>query len=259
MSRTHTHAQNFFTGAAAARDFLAMTGIRSDDLVVEVGAGRATLTRELARAATEVQSYEIDPRLAAAAHERTRTLLAATVEHRDFFDVPLPADRYVLCANPPFNRTADLLRRLMFSPRRPAAVWITAEAAAVKRILGEQRSSIFACLLAAVFTGRRVGSLSSGRFHPRPRCKVSALELRLRDDALSPITLGRYEAHLRIAFGGHPSLSQNLRCVMSRREWNRFAGSYRLPLDASPSECACAVHEALFRWKGARRSAMNRH
>jgi 23S rRNA (adenine-N6)-dimethyltransferase len=108
--------QNFLADRAVAARLVRAAGVRSSDLVVELGAGTGTLTVELAGRAGRVQAVEVDP--VWAQHLRKRFARSGNMDvlEGDLLRVRLPTRPFRVVANMPFNLTTQLLRRLVDQP-----------------------------------------------------------------------------------------------------------------------------------------------
>jgi 23S rRNA (adenine-N6)-dimethyltransferase len=95
-----------------AERVVARAGIRPGDLVVDVGAGTGALTAPLVAAGARVVAVELHPgRL-----DALRARFAdddVTVVRADASSLRLPRRPFRVVANPPFNVTTALLRRLL--------------------------------------------------------------------------------------------------------------------------------------------------
>jgi 23S rRNA (adenine-N6)-dimethyltransferase len=109
-------SQHFLRTSALAAQLVGNACVGPDDLVVDLGAGSGRLTAELARVAREVVAVELDPRWAAQLRDRWPNV---RVVEGDAVGVPLPSVPFRVVANIPFDRTTDLLRRLLDDPRVP--------------------------------------------------------------------------------------------------------------------------------------------
>ena len=118
-------SQHSLRDATVAARIVARSGLAPPDTVYEIGAGAGTLTAELARAAGRVIAVE--------QHRPTWAALKSRFErdHRvvpvlgDFLRYPLPWQApYKVVANPPFEVTSALIRRLLGEPNPPVATLI---------------------------------------------------------------------------------------------------------------------------------------
>jgi 23S rRNA (adenine-N6)-dimethyltransferase len=88
-----------------------LAAVSPGDLVLDVGAGTGVITAALVRAGASVVAIELHPRRATVMRERFAGL-PVTVVQADAADLRLPRRPFKVVANPPFNITTALLRRL---------------------------------------------------------------------------------------------------------------------------------------------------
>jgi 23S rRNA (adenine-N6)-dimethyltransferase len=113
--RRGAYAQHFLRSSRLAADIVRSLEIDEDDLVVEIGAGAGRLTAELSRCARRVVAFEIDSVLAAALRSHFGNV---RVLEGDALVLPLPHEPFRVIGNLPFNRTTDILRRVL-DPQLP--------------------------------------------------------------------------------------------------------------------------------------------
>jgi 23S rRNA (adenine-N6)-dimethyltransferase len=95
-----------------AERVVAAAGIRPGDLVVDVGAGHGALTEPLVAAGARVIAVELHPRRLDALRDRFADDDVVVVR-ADAASLRLPRRPFRVVANPPFNVTTALLRRLL--------------------------------------------------------------------------------------------------------------------------------------------------
>jgi len=91
---------------------VASAGVRTGDLVLDVGAGTGALTRPLVATGARVVAVELHPERAAQLRARYPREVV-TVVQADGSDLRLPRRPFRVVANPPFAIVASLLRRLL--------------------------------------------------------------------------------------------------------------------------------------------------
>jgi 23S rRNA (adenine-N6)-dimethyltransferase len=111
-------SQHFLRSRALAAELVRDAGVRSDELVLDLGAGGGRLTAELARAARHVLAVELDARWAA--HLRGRWANVEVVQ-ADAASVQLPREPFRVVASLPFDRTTAILRHVLDDPHVPLA------------------------------------------------------------------------------------------------------------------------------------------
>jgi 23S rRNA (adenine-N6)-dimethyltransferase len=197
--RTHRDArrrrlgQNFLE-PELAREIVAACDVRTDELVVEVGAGAGALTLPLARCGAEVIAVERDPDWAA----RLRARLAGVASHRvrvvesDFLRLSLPARPFRVVASLPFGVTTEIFRRLFDDPRTPLERADLIVQWEVARKRAESPPSTLLSTAWAPWWEFRLGRrLPASAFRPVPRVDAGLLSARRRATPLLPPALAR--------------------------------------------------------------------
>lgn len=96
--------------------------IRTEDLVLDIGAGLGAVTRPLAATGARIVAIERDRRIAAKLSRRMSAYPNVTVVTADALTVPLPRRPFRVVASIPYAITTPLLRRLVASPLRDATL-----------------------------------------------------------------------------------------------------------------------------------------
>lgn len=114
--------QNFLKDDMIVKRTVSICDIDHDSLVIEVGAGGAILTRELALVAKNVLAYEIDSDLADELSKRLEGFSNVDVLFQDFLDSNLVADiqnydfkKLFLISNVPYYITTPIILKLIDS------------------------------------------------------------------------------------------------------------------------------------------------
>jgi 23S rRNA (adenine-N6)-dimethyltransferase len=113
--------QNFLSDPQAVRRLVAVAGIRPDDLVYEVGAGRGVLTGELARHTRRLVAYEVDPQVAAGLPR----LPGVTVRVADFLRAVPPDRPFGVVGNIPYALTSAVVDWCLRADTLTAATLLT--------------------------------------------------------------------------------------------------------------------------------------
>lgn len=209
MSRNLVHhakdfhvSQNFLTSTALIRRIVGLAKLEAHDHVVEIGAGKGHLTKQLLSRCKMVTAVEIDRRL----YERLAETYSDTAKLRpfcgDFLSWPLPKTTFKVFANIPFNQTTNILRKLTECPALQEA-WLVMEKGAAKRFMGSSRKSLASLLLKPFFELSIRYHFRREDFHPAP--KVDCVLLQLKRKALpdvSPADFGAYRRFLTQCFAG---------------------------------------------------------
>jgi 23S rRNA (adenine-N6)-dimethyltransferase len=211
--RSSRLGQHFLGNAQIAARLVADAGIDSDDRVVDLGAGTGVLTSALAARAGAVFAVEIDDALARRLARRFARASNVTVVRGDVREVPLPLNPYRVVANPPFARTASILRRLLDDPagglvRADVVVqWQVARhrAAASDGLPGD----LLGATWGPWWQFRRGRRLPAACFRPRPSVDAGVLVITRRSPPLlPPEAFDGYAAWVSGQFGRRPDATQ---------------------------------------------------
>ncbi|MDE6474985.1 MAG: 16S rRNA (adenine(1518)-N(6)/adenine(1519)-N(6))-dimethyltransferase RsmA [Clostridia bacterium] len=124
--------QNFITDTNLLQAMVKDSGVCEDDVVVEIGAGAGTLTRELASAAGKVIAFEIDRNLVPILGQTLKGLEdKVEVVFRDIqkvsdeeLDELLDGKDYNVVANLPYYITTPIIMRFLERERRPKSITV---------------------------------------------------------------------------------------------------------------------------------------
>lgn len=124
--------QNFITDTNLLQAMVKDSGVCEDDVVVEIGAGAGTLTRELASAAGKVIAFEIDRNLVPILGQTLKGLEdKVEVVFRDIqkvsdneLDELLDGKDYKVVANLPYYITTPIIMRFLERKRRPKSITV---------------------------------------------------------------------------------------------------------------------------------------
>jgi 23S rRNA (adenine-N6)-dimethyltransferase len=231
-------AQNFLVNRRLVRDLVAASSIRAEDTVYEIGAGGGILTAELARAARRVVALEIDPALARELRARFRDRPQVEILERDFLEYRIALPRYKIFANIPFNRTADIVRKILGDIPGPQEAYLVVQREAAEKFCGRPRETRFSLLAKPFFRMEILRALRRTDFSPVPGVDSVLLRIGRRPAPLIPRReAAQYRGFIHHAFGVcKKSARLILNPVLSFRRWKRLSRDLRIPYDAVPSE-----------------------
>lgn len=251
-------AQNLFVSQAPAGRLVAHAGLQPGDLVYDLGAGTGRVTRELLRAGARVVAVERDPNLARKLADRFAGE-AVTVVRGDLLELPFEAP-FKVVANPPFNVTGQLLRRLLAAGPRPEAAALTLQREAARRYAGLPRPTpVF--LAARPWFELGVRSPFSRRdFVPVPGVEVALLRIdRRKAPDLADDEAPAWRAFLRHAFARpRPDARGALRTLVSNLQWRRLSEDLGMAPDAMRADLTYAQWLGVFRFVSAHAPAHKR-
>ncbi|HHI78678.1 MAG TPA: ribosomal RNA small subunit methyltransferase A [Planctomycetes bacterium] len=195
--------QNFLVDANLLRSIAGTFALGAEDLVVEIGPGPGSLTRELLATGAEVLAFELDPRLGAFLIEE-----AAGWEHGDRLWLVLgdilergrlsprlfeelsargaPPRPYTLMSNLPYSVAGPVLANLGLCGAPPARVACLVQWEMGRRLAaapGTKEYGPLGILVQAAFEAKIQKRVSPQVFRPRPKVDSALVTLRLREGA----------------------------------------------------------------------------
>lgn len=120
IGRQYAYSQNLIRSPLLVKRLLNRSRISCDDIIIEIGAGKGIITKELAKRCKKVVAYEIDPSLYTelscdlARHSNIELI------NSDFLKSTLPKCDYKIFSNIPFNFTSRILDKLLKADNPPS-------------------------------------------------------------------------------------------------------------------------------------------
>ena len=160
------------------RRIVEFAGVTASDLVVEIGPGAGSLTRELAAVASRVTAIEIDRDLI----PTLRSTMPSNVDivQGDALEVEFPAGPFRLVGNLPYNIATALFKRFIENRGRIVNVTVMIQKEVAERLTANPGTpeygplSVLVQYYAAVTYGFTV---PPGAFRPRPKVVSAVVRL----------------------------------------------------------------------------------
>ena len=207
---TKQWGQNFVIDANTVRRVVRLAGVRSDDVVVEVGPGLGSLTLALLPHVARVVAVEVDPNLAAALPDTVASLAPA---YSDRLEI-VTADAMTVCtlpdpqptalvANLPYNISVPVVLSFLeaFPTLRRVLVMVQLEVAERLAAPPGSRTYGIPSLKAAWYAEvRLIGTVSRTVFWPAPNVDSGLVLLTRREPPRTPASRKEVFACIDAAF-----------------------------------------------------------
>ncbi len=185
--RAPSHArlgQHFFTSGPVAHRIIRSMDLRQNHSVLELGAGEGFFTRLIAPEVRSLTAIEIDPDLVIRLNTRFKSTENIRIVRKSMTSTIDFADFDVVFGNIPFNRTADIFRKISRPPVGFKSCHLIVQVEAAYRFLGSGRPTELA-LLAYPFVEVRVGlKVPRWAYTPRPSVDSVVLHVLARQSPL---------------------------------------------------------------------------
>jgi 23S rRNA (adenine-N6)-dimethyltransferase len=240
--------QNFLRDRLLAERLVTLGGIAPTDLVYDLGAGSGVLTAALAGHAARVIAVEKDPALAGHLRARFRGRANVAVREGDIRTYPLPRVDYVVFASPPFDLTAEIIRRLTSAAAPPHDACLVLQREAAERFIGSPRQTLAALQIAPWFSIALLHRFKRTDFAPAPAVDVVFVRVHKRGPPLlRPGDAQLYRDLVATVFTAwRPSVGRTLSDVIGARPAARLLASAGVDPTSRPSTIPLSGWLALF-------------
>jgi 23S rRNA (adenine-N6)-dimethyltransferase len=241
-------AQNLFAGPGPARTLVAIAGVRPGERVYDLGAGTGLISSALVVTGARVVAVERDPNLARKLWERFAGRDVRVIE-ADLANVAF-APPFSVVANPPFNLTAALLRRLLFDGPHPASATLALQREAARKYAGLPAETLVSLSAKPWFELTVAEPFRRRDFTPAPSVDVAVLRIVRR--ATPDLPSAQRDAWRGFVRGvlerGKPDAWHSFRGRLSNLQWRRLAADLGLARDARLAELGYDDWLAVFRF-----------
>jgi 23S rRNA (adenine-N6)-dimethyltransferase len=231
-------AQNFLRSSKLVRTLLDTSSIESCDIVYEIGPGRGIITDELARIARKVIAIEKDPKLARKLYKRFQEVDNIQIIRNDFLRHQIHDREYKIFASIPYNITADIVRKILYTPPVPSEAYLVMQKEAAEKFSGNPSETQFSILAKPLFDIQIIQELRRTDFEPVPNVDSVLLHIKKRHSLLiREEDTFLYRSFVRYGFGTWKnSLKLIFKPIFTHQQWKHLSKDLHFPLDAIPSK-----------------------
>lgn len=157
--------------------------IKSDETIVEIGAGTGILTRELARKAKRVIAVELDKELELLLRANLSEYANVDIIQDDCRDIPLSRygrtdGDYAVVANIPYNITSRLIRIFLEGFPRPSRMILLIQKEVAQRMIAKPPAmNLLAVCVQAHARVRMLFTVSRHCFKPSPKVESAVVRI----------------------------------------------------------------------------------
>jgi 23S rRNA (adenine-N6)-dimethyltransferase len=251
-TRSLTHTQNFLRSEQLVRQLVTASSIGPEDTVIDIGAGTGVITSVLAAMCARVIAVEADPKVFNDLENRFRDDARVELHRADFLGFDLPGEPYKVFSNIPFDRTAEIIRKLTHATRPPDDAYLVVQRAAALRFAGRPHAddSQVSILLKPFFDVEIGYEFARSDFRPAPNVDIVLQRLRRRDlPALPTQDAAAYRDFVVYSYTRwRPVLRKSVEAVLTHPQFLRLSRDLGFSYDATPTDLTVDQWVGLFRF-----------
>lgn len=223
--------QNFITDTNLLQAMVKDAGVGEDDIVVEIGAGAGTLTRELAKAAQKVYAFEIDRNLVPILGETLKGLEEKVqvvfkdimkTDDKELDDI-LEGKNYKVVANLPYYITTPIIMRFLEREKKPQSITVMIQKEVGQRLTSKADCGDYGVItLSIALEGKASITREVPRYMFMPAPNVDSCIVRIDlDDRYKDVDKKKVKKVIKSAFAmRRKTLVNNLSSAMSLTKEN---------------------------------------
>ncbi len=183
--------QNFLTDPNILEKIVQISGVTSNDTVLEIGAGLGHLTAYLARSARAVTAVELDGRFIPLLSKRLAPFPNIRLVEGDILQLDsselVQDDGYLVVANIPYYITSRIIRNLLEAKHKPREIVLTIQYEVAHRVCAPAgKLSLLALSVRMYGTPKMEMRVPAGAFYPPPRVDSAVIKIGLHPEPLLP-------------------------------------------------------------------------
>jgi len=176
--------QNFLTDPDILDNIVDVAEVKSQDTVLEIGAGLGHLTRYLAGTAKQVVAVELDKRLISILEQNLRSFSNIRVVQGDILQLEpgdlVSEDNYLVVANIPYYITSSIIRILLESGVKPKRIILTIQYEVAQRVCAVSgQMSVLALSVLLYGEPILVRRIPAEAFYPAPKVDSAIIRIDL--------------------------------------------------------------------------------
>ena len=220
-------------------ELLSKSNITSEDTVIEIGPGKGIITEELSKKCAQVIAIEYDKELAHLLQESFANKLNVKIIEHDFLKYKLPNDGvYKICANIPFNLTADIMKKVLEFENSPTDIYFIMQYEAFLKYAGKPYycESLRSLLYKPWYTAELIHEFQPSDFHPVPNARICFVHFQKKStpDITESIDYKNFLSYVFSASGN--SFKEKTKKLFSYEQQKRICKQIKISMDSSVTD-----------------------
>jgi 23S rRNA (adenine-N6)-dimethyltransferase len=172
------YSQNFYTNNGNLKRIMDSLNISPNGTVIDIGAGKGTITEILSKYSNDVIAYELDPKYYEILKEKYKDIPNVTVKNEDFLSSPLPSNQYKVFSNIPFSLTSDIVNKITDASSNLVEAYLFVQKESAQRYIGKPINTQISSILSFKYDLNIVERFNSYDFEPIPSIDIVLLSIK---------------------------------------------------------------------------------
>ncbi|MBP6044654.1 23S ribosomal RNA methyltransferase Erm [Candidatus Woesebacteria bacterium] len=234
------YSQNFLRDPQLVQRLVEKSSIDSNDMVIDIGSGRGVIAEILSSRCRKVIAIETDSGLVDKLKQKFRDYSNVQIQAGDFLASDLPSEPYKVFSNIPFNKTADIIRKLINTSQSPVDAYLIVQKESALKYTGSplSKETLFSVTIKPWFELTTEHNFQKTDFDPRPSIEIVLLRIRKRETPLiSEHQAKLYRDFVSYVFNrSNPNLKRGLRDVFTSTQFSRISQTLHANESVTPTQ-----------------------
>lgn len=175
------YSQNFYKNKNRLSKMIEGANFQSSDMLLDIGAGKGVITKELSKYSENVIAYELDPTYYSVLQNNLLEFPKVIVRNEDFLNARLPSSKFKIFSNIPFGLTSKIVSKITDSNSKLVDAYLFVQEEAAERFVGVPINTQISTILSFKYNFSIVESLDSNDFSPIPSVDIVLLRIQRKE------------------------------------------------------------------------------
>ena len=172
------YSQNFYRNKGNIQKLIQNSGINSNDICLDIGAGTGIITGELSKNARKVIAYELDQKYFKQLENKFESSSNVILKNEDFLNIQLPCQEFKIFANIPFSITSDIINKITEVDSKLEEAFLFVQKESAERFMGRPKNTQISAILSFMYEFSIIEEFRKEDFKPVPNVDIVLLHLK---------------------------------------------------------------------------------
>ncbi|MFA6436091.1 MAG: 16S rRNA (adenine(1518)-N(6)/adenine(1519)-N(6))-dimethyltransferase RsmA [Candidatus Gracilibacteria bacterium] len=213
--------QHFLNNTSTLQKIIESSGVKKDDIVIEIGPGHGVLTHALAKKGVNLTSIELDHDLINELATQFASKKNVKIIEGDALHFTPPKTPYHIVANIPYYITSPLINHFLReqpADQRPQSITLLVQKEVAEKICAKPRDlSVLAIQVQLFGTPKIIATIPASHFAPPPKVDSAILHIKINEPPLAEKDIRRFFILVHAGFAHkRKKLIRNLETVLPK-------------------------------------------